>query len=66
MGVTSRRSEEACGASECGDANHRVPRDGVDNSGLASWRVEVCKDDREEEIAKFDGVTSGRRRCSGM
>ena len=34
-GVTSRRSEEACGASECGDANRRVPRDGVDNSGLA-------------------------------
>ena len=59
IGVTSRRSEEAWGASECGEENRRVPRDGVDNSELASWWVEVnvCKDDRKEEIAKFDGDT---------
>ena len=37
----------------------KVPRDGVDNSGLASWGVEVnvCKGDHEEEIAKFDEDT---------
>ena len=41
IGVTSRRSEGARGASECGEGNRRVRRDGVDNSELASWWVEV-------------------------
>ena len=41
-----------------------VPIVSVDNSGLASWEVEVnvCKDDREVEIAKFDGDTI-RKEC---
>ena len=60
--VTSRRrrrSEKAQGASECSDRNRRVPRDGVHDSGVPTRRVEVnvCKDDHEEEIAKFDGDT---------
>ena len=41
IGVTSRRSEEAWGASACGVANRRVPRFDVDHSGFLTRQVEV-------------------------